>query len=47
MANLSLRGVKALAGMDAGELTSLSRTGLRCRRISDSDEYPLITRSTS
>jgi len=47
IANRSLRGVKALAGTETGELMSFSRTGLRCRRISDSDEYPLIIPSTS
>src|SRR5207244_11575237 len=48
IANLSLRGVKALAGTEVvGELTRFSRNGLRCRSISDSDEYPLTTPSTS
>src|SRR5438132_13849227 len=47
IANLSLRGAKALAGTGAGELTSFSRNGLRCKSISDSDEYPLTTPSTS
>src|SRR6266705_2588877 len=46
IANLSLRGVKALAGTETGELTSFSRTGLRCRRISDSEGYSLTVPST-
>jgi len=47
MANLSFRGVNALAGTDPGEPTSFSRAGFRCRRISDSEGYPLTIRSTS